>query len=76
MTGALQDCPCNGCTTKDGRGPGCHNPGCPRGWYEWDQLHQAEREARREFKMHDRRAEGVLVEAQIKSRPGRGVRRK
>ena len=71
MTGALQDCPCNGCTTKDGRGPGGHNPGCPRGWYEWDRLHQAEREARRQHKRRENAAEGVLIDAQTKSRPTR-----
>lgn len=74
MTGSMQDCPCNGCTTKDGRGPGCHNPACPHGWYEWDQKHKAEREARKAFKRREEAAEGVLVEAQRKGRPGRGVK--
>lgn len=71
----MKDCPCNGCTTKDGRGPGCHNPACPHGWYEWDQRYKAEQEAGRQYKRRERAAEGVLIDAQIKNRPGRGVRK-
>ena len=75
MTGRMQDCPCNGCTKETGRGPDCHSKDCPRGWYEWDQLHQAEREALRAHKKRDREAEDVLIRAQAKGRPGRGVRK-
>ena len=71
MTGALQDCPCNGCTAETGRSATCHNKDCPHGWYEWDQLHQAEREARRTHKRRENAAEGVLIDAQTKSRPTR-----
>ena len=42
------DCPCKGCTPETGRAPGCHTKACPRGWWEWDRAHKAEREARRQ----------------------------
>ena len=71
----MKDNPCNGCTTETGRGPGCHNPGCPRGWYEWDKKYKAEREAIAKYIKQGRDAEGVLIDAQIKNRPGRGVRK-
>ena len=38
--------PCWGCTPETGRGPGCHNKDCPRGWYEWDQKQQERRAER------------------------------
>ena len=75
MKATAQNCPCNGCTKETGRGPDCHKKGCPRGWYEWDQQHQTEREAFAKYLREGREAEGVLIEAQIKNRPGRGVRK-
>lgn len=66
--------PCKTCTPETGRGPECHTKDCPRGWYEWDQQHQAEREARRVYNQQGRAAEGVLIEAQRKGRPGRGIK--
>ena len=70
----MNDSPCKTCTAETGRGPGCHNPACPHGWYEWDQKHRAEREARAAFKHGMDAAEAVLIAAQKKGRPGRGIK--
>ena len=68
---SMEDSPCKGCTAETGRSPTCHNKDCPHGWYEWDQRHQAAREALRAHKLREQAAEGVLINAQAKGRPTR-----
>ena len=53
---SLDKCPCGDCTPETGRGPGCHNKDCPRGWYEWDQRQQARRQERAMRSMTSRTA--------------------
>ena len=64
----MQDCPCNNCTAETGRGPDCHRKDCPRGWYEWDQLHKTEHEAARARKKQRQAADGVLIASRAKRR--------
>ena len=64
---SARKCPCNGCTTETGRGPGCHNDKCPRGWYERDQKHTADRTARNKARGWQDSVDGFLAENAIKT---------
>lgn len=55
------ECPCHGCTTETGRGPGCHNKDCPHGWYEWDQKHKDARRAESKARLGANMAEEIEV---------------
>ena len=59
-------CPCYGCTAETGRGPGCHNEDCPRGWAAWDRAHKQEHAADLERRAIETAADNARVSAAAK----------
>lgn len=46
-SGRPEDCPCRTCTKETGRAsPVCRTKECPHDWFEWQELHKAEKDAK------------------------------